>query len=310
MTSHGKFLPPLQAYIQTSKKACDAHLAVLESDIPLSKTQSKIHLHYVKFNNNNEPRFEDLARVLVRHIVRYVLSTRTRTAITQQIDDQFEGDLFIKARDYFRKIRDSGEVGELLLFFLLESIFEAPQMVCKMELKTNPRDEVKGGDGLHMKWNINEDCLNIYLGESKLFDNISGALDKAFASVAGMNTQVRRDDELGLVTSHFKYADDTLKSEILRFLSGNDSDRKYKIIFTVLIGFDWPKYKDMLADPVEFQKNFEANYKGYLSNITGLLNKRFSAQGLQSVAMEFLFIPFKSVGDFRNCFYRHLTGEV
>ncbi|MGF1747094.1 DUF1837 domain-containing protein [Vibrio minamisatsumaniensis] len=35
----------------------------------------------------------------------------------------------------------TGEAGELLLFFLIEAILGAPQMVSKMELKTNHKDD-------------------------------------------------------------------------------------------------------------------------------------------------------------------------
>ena len=59
----------------------------------------------------------------------------------------------------------TGEAGEVLLFFLVEAILEAPQIVAKMELKTNHKDEVKGSDGIHARWNEKLGLVDFFLAK-------------------------------------------------------------------------------------------------------------------------------------------------
>ena len=71
--------------------------------------------------------------------------------------------------DLFPKITDNspdktGEAGETLLFFLMEAVLGAPQLVAKMELKTNSNDEVKGSDGIHVRWNEQDKLVDLYFG--------------------------------------------------------------------------------------------------------------------------------------------------
>lgn len=309
MPNDDKFLPHLQNYLQVSKKHCEAHLAHLDTSISLAGANTTLRLHYVQFSPNHEPRFDDLARLLVRHIIRYVLSISTRDTLTKQLDEPMEGDLFIKARDFFRKIKDSGEVGELLLFCLMESVLQAPQMVCKMELKTNAKDEVKGSDGIHMNWNTAEDCLNVFIGEAKLYGDIGDALDSAFESIKDFIEKKRQQEELGLVTSHFKYTEAGFKDEVHAYLNGDDANKKFKVTHACLIGWDWNKYVEMTQHPEKFKSEFPAHYTSYKPNLIKLLDFRLKKFGHLHLSHEFFFIPFQSVQAFRDHFYRILRGD-
>lgn len=309
MSSDDKFLPALQNYLQVSKTKCEAQLAHLDTSLPLQGVSTTVRLHYVHFNPNHEPKFEDLARLLVRHIIRYVLSMSTRDTITKQLDEPLEGDLFIKARDFFRKIDTSGEVGELLLFCLLESVLMAPQMICKMELKTNSKDEVKGSDGIHMNWNDAEKCLNVFIGESKLYTDIGDALDSVFDSVNDFIEKKRQQEELGLVTSHFKHATPGFRDEVHAYLSGDHADKVFKITYACLVGWDWKKYAEMATSPEKFKQEFTTHYASYKPNIVNLLEHRIKKHGHSHLNYQFFFIPFQSVQAFRDHFYRILRGD-
>lgn len=309
MANNDKFLPQLQNYLQASKKHCDAHLAHLDTSVPVAGSNATVRLHYVHFNSNHEPRFDDLAKLLARHIVRYVLSVSTRETLTKPLDEPMEGDLFFKARDFFRKIATSGEVGELLLFCLLESVLQAPQMVCKMELKTNANDEVKGSDGIHMNWNAIDNCLNVFIGEAKLYGDVGDALDSAFESVKDFIAKKRQAEELGLVTSHFKYTEPGFKDEVHAYLSGDNPDKQFKVTHACLIGWDWKKYVEMSTNPEKFRQEFSTHYTSYKTNLVSLLDFRLKKFGHLHLGYEFFFIPFKSVQDFRDQFYRVLRGN-
>jgi hypothetical protein len=303
-------LPNLATYLQASAKQLKACIGEVTHTVTLTEPKATVHLQYVKFDAaNGEPKFDVLAKVLAKHIVRFTLSASTRERMLHEIDDPDEGELFMKARDYFKKVENSGDVGELLLFFLLEAAFEAPQVVCKMELKTNPRDEVKGADGIHVKWDVADDHLDVFLGESKLYDSISDALTSVFTSITDFYDLDRRDEELHLVTAHFKHTDKNLQDAITTYLNRESTEGACHIIHACLVGFDWPKYRLLLGDTrEEFFREFEEHYRHYAPNIQNMLNDRFAECKHKHVSFKFLFLPFRDVNEFRHAFYRILLG--
>lgn len=266
------------------------------------------HLHFVRFDADGEPKFDALAHTLVRHIVRYSLCARTRGTILERMEDANEGDLFIRARDLFRKIRDAGETGELLLFFLLESLYNAPQVVCKMELKTNPNDEVKGADAIHVRWDTAKDHLKVFLGESKLYASISDAITSALKSIQQLHDQKRSSEELSLVTSHFKFLDDDFKNAVIAYLDEANPAASMRVTHACLIGWDWNTYRLLTTDRAAFVADFKKHYSAYLPQIRKMLAERFAEFKYKHLSFQFMFLPFRSVQEFRDEFYRVLLG--
>lgn len=308
--SPSRFDRDLVRYLQVSQQRFKGCIAEMVHTVSLDEPKATVHFQYVRFDPiSGEPRFDVLAKTLAKHVVKYSLCVRTRERMRAALDDEDDGDLFVQARDYFRKIADSGEVGELLLFFLLEAAFGAPQVVCKMELKTNPGDEVKGADGIHVLWDAADGHLDVFLGESKLYQSISGALDSVFTSLTEFYDLGRLDEELHLVTSHFKFVDAELQDTITTLLDRGLSESSCHIVHACLIGWDWKKYAQLEgAGRDAFVKEFEDRYKKYAANIAALLNKRFSSCIHKQISFKFLFLPFKDVGEFRRAFYKELCG--
>lgn len=305
------FQPDLVKYLQASQRKLRTCITEVQHNVALSSPAATMHLQYVKFDpTNGEPKFDVLAKILAKHIVQYALSASTRAEVHRRLDyEEDEGELFMIARNYFRKVKDSGEVGELLLFFLLEAAFEAPQVVCKMELKTNLNEEVKGVDGIHVKWDQLGNRLDVYLGESKLFQDISGAITSTFDSITEFHDLERMDEELHLVTSHFKHLDANLKTAITRFINRESSEKECRIVHACLIGFDWGNYKNVVFDQqASFIQKFEDDYGKYASSIQRMLDKRFGNCRHKHLSFKFLFLPFKSVSEFRRAFYKELCG--
>lgn len=303
-------LPPLNKYLEASSKRFHNCLAPLDEPLSIDGATVDATLHYVRFDQaTKEPRFGLLAKALAKHVVSFCLSARTRHLVSERADyDDDEGELFMLARDYFRKLRDSGEVGELLLFFLLEAAIGAPQVVCKMELKTNSGDEVKGADGIHIKWDEKDAHLDVYLGEAKLYQDIGAAMTKALSSVKDIYECNRLDEELHLVTAHFKHLDDDFQRRVTAWVNRETAPDECHIIHSCLIGWDWSQYKRLAADRDGLFNDFEKEYRSYCTNIQELLAARFKDYSHRHLSFHFLFVPFSSVGDFRNSFYRELLG--
>ncbi len=303
-------LPPLAEYLEACQKRFTACVSELKHPLGVEGVQADFTLHFVKFDpTTREPKFGLLAKALAKHVVRYCLSAKTRSEVRQRPGyEEDEGELFMIARDYFRKIADSGEVGELLLFFLLEAAIGAPQVVCKMELKTNRADEVKGTDGIHMKWDAQGGHLDVYLGESKLYQDIGAAMSDALTSVQSLYLENRIDAELHLVTSHFKHLDQHLKDKVTSWVNRETAESDCHIIHACLIGWDWNQYDRLAKDRDALFAEFEQKYRDYTVNIGKLLTKRFDGYAHRHLSFHFLFLPFASVGEFRRAFYDALLG--
>ena len=54
-----------------------------------------------------------------------------------------------QARRSFTDVAKTGEGGEMLLFLLAERFLKLPQILCKMDLKTDTRMHYHGADGVY-----------------------------------------------------------------------------------------------------------------------------------------------------------------
>jgi hypothetical protein len=261
---------------------------------------AELRFHHLRFDSNGEPKFKDLAKCLASYVVEFCLSASRRGAAKKP--HEFAR-LIQEAKALFTKKAKSGESGELLLYFLLEAVLGAPQIVAKYELKTNRKMEVHGSDGIHMKWNEAENLLDIYFGESKLETSIYSALDHAFESMDSFHENGMRDHEFGLVTSNFKIADDSLKRAVESYLDRLAPGGDCRINHAVLIGFDWDEYKKLSAPDVEtLIREFKRRYSAKAPQIQGLLQARFDKFKHKKLRFEVLLLPFKSVQEFRDAF--------
>ena len=300
-------LPPLADYLEASSQRFASCISALDEGAVVEGVQAETTMHFVKFDpTSKEPRFDELAKALARHVVEFCLSARTREKIRQMPNAETE--LFMRARDYFRKVEDAGDVGELLLFFLLEAALGAPQIVCKMELKTNSNDEVKGADGIHVRWDETDDHLDVLLGEAKLYQGIGAAMDSTLKSIKEFHEERRVDQELHLATAHFKHLDEDFQRRVSGFINRESDGDEYHIIHACLIGWDWTQYKRLADERDQLFDEFEAKYQSYCGNIGDLLGRRFDDYPFRHLSFHFIFLPFSSVREFRRSFYRELLG--
>jgi hypothetical protein len=178
-----------------------------------------------------------------------------------------------------------------------------------MELKTNPRVEVHGSDGIHMRWHEADGKLDIFFGEAKLEQTIYSALDHMISSLESFHSDRLLQHEFGIVTSHYKYADDKMKEEILRLLDRRSPGGDCRINHACLVGYDWDEYKKLggvwthqLAD------TFRQRYIADLPRLNKLLTNRFGRFSNRRLRFEIFVMPFRTVQEFRSAFIRSVSG--
>lgn len=249
----------------------------------------------------------------------YCYSAQKRSFTTDTDDSEKEriiSELKDEARELFRKWKEeditddnqpkSGEVGEMILWLLMEVVLHAPQVVAKMDLKTNPKLEVFGSDGIHFKID-EEELLNIYFGEAKFYNDVSKALDSAFKSIEDFHDNAMHLHEYNLVTTQYKYLNNNQKDKIYDFITGEIKANEVKINHACLIGYDWDEYKKLdSGQRKEFISKFTDTYQEETVRLTKLVQKRFDKFSKKEFCFEVFFIPFKSVQELRTEFNSRL----
>jgi len=280
---------------------------MVKHDFKITGIDTTVRLHYLKFDGNKKPMVKALADTLYAYIIDYCLSAKNRdeTLTTRQ------STLLTKeARSLFRhpKVTDespdkTGEAGETLLYFLMEAVLKAPQIVSKMELKTNHKDEVKGSDGIHARWNSDTEIVDFYFGESKLYMKVSDALTSALKSINDFHDIKMYEHEFSMVTKHFKYADEEVKREISNLFVNGNPGPNVRVNHACLIGYDYNGYEDVFSEPQnKIKEMFELDFLENSSNLVKQLQKKLDGFEKKHLAFDVFFLPFPSVVEFRNAF--------
>lgn len=300
-------LKNLSTFLSVSKADLDSCIESIAHAEKISGIHAELRLHCLKLNGNGEPMVKALAEALYRYIIDYCLSCRDRPDL---LDNRQAAKVIKEARSLFRhpaRSEDnpdtSGEAGESLLFFLIEAILGAPQLVAKMELKTNSNDEVKGSDGIHARWNEDDLVVDFYFGEAKLYKSAGDAVSAALKSIDSFHESKMYKHEFTMITKHFKYADDEVRKAIEEHISLGEPGPTARINHACLIGYDCKHYEGT-ASPTNKQ-TIDALKTSLTSDskaLSELLNKRFERFSKKHLRFDFFFMPFPSVQEFRDAF--------
>lgn len=247
----------------------------------------------------------DFIKAINRNIVVYALREDEYRTITKYDVT----DINNKVRDRFTEAEFTGEMGELILFVLLESERNAPQVLNKMSLKTDGNMPIHGLDAIHLgAWN-NE--LQLFYGSSKMYAKLNDALRNSVKDIEEFDCNLRDERiELNLIcnyidTSKFEGYLDELKG-ILDPYSKNKNFRK---VYAVFVGFNW----NSIDQSIDFKKRYE-NIKTVLEDSMKSHEKKIVKKCETSVlkssvvdSFEFFFIPFRNVDDIRKHFRDQLN---
>ncbi|HAH1155089.1 TPA: DUF1837 domain-containing protein [Escherichia coli] len=185
----------------------------------------------------------------------------------------------------------------------MEAVLGAPQLVAKMELKTNSNDEVKGSDGIHVRWNEQDKLVDLYFGEAKLYKKVSSALDEALKSISSFHESEMYKHEFNIVTKFFKYANDEIKNAISELIVSGEPGPNIRLNHACLIGYNWHKFNKLKAtNEQSLEQHFLKEFKNDLPRLKKLLEDKFISFPQKHLKFDVFFIPFPSVTDFRNEF--------
>ncbi len=298
----------LNKYTTVDLTDYDDCIGVLEHAYCIDGVNANIRMHYLKLDGNGRPMVKALAKMLYTYVIDYCLSSRNRK---EPLTTRQAAKLTKEARNLFRhpdisgdSADKTGEAGELLLYFLIEAVLKAPQVVSKMELKTNHKDEVKGSDGIHARFNNESGLVDFFFGESKLYQESSTAIAEAIKSVSDFHEIEMYQHEFTLVTKHFKYAGEATRDAVASLIVHGEPGAGVCINHACLIGYDFKGFNQssVSGPPEDVLQDFLDKFSIDGTRLTKLLQSRFDKFDKKYIKFEVFFLPFPSVSEFRNEF--------
>jgi hypothetical protein len=109
----------------------------------------------------------------------------------------------------------------MLLFLLAERFFKLPQILCKMDVKTDSRVHYHGADGVYA--GVTEQGIpKLYWGESKIYKDAAAAIRECQASLAPFlvepeDEDAEREPDLILLSDRANLNDPMLAEALKRY---------------------------------------------------------------------------------------------
>ncbi|MCT4534775.1 DUF1837 domain-containing protein [Halodesulfovibrio sp.] len=197
-----------------------------------------------------------------------------------------------------------GELGELLLFTILDVYFNAPKIVSKISQKQARRMPAFGADAIHAQYMNNN--LVLYLGESKLHKSYSDAKREAITSITtSLNSYKEQFDYIDSNIS-FPEMTEEAEEEMLDLLHPfKNKEHIGEILHTpCFIGFEHPEVFD------EDQDRYTTNYIELAKKHVGDFYSRLELKGLEAEKTALLLLPFTSIDQLVFGFIDYLGIEL
>lgn len=205
--------------------------------------KNKLNLFILKINAN-EFNYKLLQQNLLEPLLDFSVSRKVKNDYKNK-----QMTLSIQARERFvEHIRNTGELGELLLYCFLETHLKAPKILSKLELKTSTSHYVNGSDGVHFLKLENGDFQLIFC-ESKTVEDLTSAMTQAFQSI---NNFINEINEKGNEKSGIGYERSLISNNLVKetfceeekaFITNiiypkKENDFEVDDAFGILVGFE------------------------------------------------------------------------
>jgi hypothetical protein len=269
----------------------------------------KVHCHRLTVDGNGRIQPHRLAEFMRNSIADYAIP-RSKLAKAKARDLKYNSTesvaaLIEQARRSFTDIAKTGEGGEMLLFLLAERFLKLPQILCKMDLKTDPRMHYHGADGVYAGVNA-DGLLKLYWGESKIYKNVGAAIHDCLASLAPFLIEpdhegAERERDLILLSDKADLSDSKLTDALRRYFDKNSPmSKRVEYCGVALVGFDASFYPGddvkAVADTIVEAARVE------LESWRTKIGQRLQAEKLDQVEIELFCLPLPSAESFRSSF--------
>lgn len=304
------FVNAVDRMVRGTTADLDPYLVSVGDSIVLDGTRTNCRCHFVVRDGNDRPRVKALARCLSEQAIDYCIPRSRVATAFERFTATGSADHLVRinaeALDLFTSLEQTGEGGEMLLFLLLERLLGAPQLLCKMSLKTSSQMHFHGADGVHIKA-LPDSRLALYWCESKLHASANSATDSCFESVSPFLLDEgggASDRDLLLVRDNVDTGDEELDRRIVQyFISDQPQTVLREIRGASLIGFsleDYPHPHE--ADGETVVEAVRDAVQSWFDRV----GKRVEKHKLEGFEIDVFCLPMPSVDAFRAAFRKEL----
>ena len=318
-SKHPDYDPGLQKRlleaVRGGPKITDAHLRVIEKDYLIESTKTKVHCYAPALDSHGRLRPRPLAQYLFDRVVDYAIPRKTIEAAQKQIEETGSlaaaAKLQRQAKATFTQLKKTGEGGEFLLFALAEGVFALTQILCKMSLKTSASMHYHGADGVYASAD-DEGYLDVYWGESKLYEKPTQAITDCLKSLGPFLREEFGDDatnarDIFLVNEYADLSDPKAVDALKRFFDPDHPDsNRLRLCGIALVGFNDEVFP--LDGKAGVWDDIEEALRKQIPNWRSHVGKRIAEEDLAIFDIHFIFVPMRSVDEFRAEFLKLLDG--
>ncbi|MEZ6002054.1 DUF1837 domain-containing protein [Hyphomonas sp.] len=305
----------LLSAVRRGPKITDAHLQVVERDVTIDGTKTRIHCYGPQLDAHGRLKPDHLVDFLMDRVVDYAVPRQAIERAEEEYSKTKSAAAWIRlqrrARDSFTDLEKTGEGGELLLFALAEAVFELAQILCKMSLKTSTSMHYHGADGVYAS-STEDGFLDLYWGESKLYQTATAAITDCLSSLAPFLREEFSEDatnarDMLLLNEYADLTDPELVSTLKRFFDRDEPQaNKLRMCGFALVGFDSVHLPSVEASGV--WEEIEAALKSDFVNWRSHTGKRLGMEKISHFDIHVVCVPLRSVDDFRAAFLKGLKG--
>lgn len=299
----------LTAALTGDPEALDVHLSLIERDVQIDGHTVKVHCHALTVDGNGRVQPLRLAELMRDAVADYAIP-RSQLAKAKARDQKYNSTAAVaalveQAKRSFTDLAKTGEGGEMLLFLLAERFLKLPQILCKMDLKTDTRMHYHGADGVYAGVTA-EGLLKLYWGESKIYKNVASAIQDCLASLAPFLVEpehegAERERDLILLSDKADLNDPNLTEALKRYFDKNlVMSKRVKYCGVALVGFDAPFYPDDEAKAVA--DDIAEAARTELEKWRLRIGDRLKSERLEQFEIEFFCLPLPSAEGFRSAF--------
>ena len=292
-------------------EALDVHLELVERDVLIEGHLVRVHCHCLTVDGNGNVQPRRLAEFMRNAVADYAIP-RSQLAKAKARDQKYNSTeavtaLVEQARRSFTDLAKTGEGGEMLLFLLAERFLKLPQILCKMDLKTDSRMHYHGADGVYAGV-TDAGMLKLYWGESKIYKTAASAIRDCLTSLAPFlvepeHEEATRERDLILLSDKADLSEPRLNEALKRYFDKSSvMSKRVQYCGVALVSFDGTFYPGtgvkMVAEEIAAAARVEL--ESWLLKI----GERLKAEKLDQFEIELFCLPLPSAEDFRSAFLK------
>jgi hypothetical protein len=290
---------------------------LVERDVLIDGNLVKIHCHCLTVDGNGRVQLHRLAEFMRNAVADYAIP-RSKLEEARARDFRYHSTeavtaLVEQARRSFTDLAKTGEGGEMLLFLLAERFLKLPQILCKMDLKTDARMHYHGADGVYAGV-TEQGMLKLYWGESKIYKDAAAAIRDCLASLAPFLVEPEHEDaarerDLILLSDKADLSDPILTDALKRYFDRNSVlSKRVEYCGVALVGFDANFYPGDDVKAVAAEIAIAARTE--LEDWRGRIGERLKSEKLNQFQIELFCLPLPSAEGFRAAFLKAMGLTV